>query len=135
METLDRTHCFAFENESITHRLHAEHADLLAHENRQNVLPETTEVCVQHVERHLHRVETEAMRRGHLEHPQVHERVLVTSEANEADLACLPRCGEGLLCSAFGKNAVRVFHPKNFVVLNQIDDIGLQPTKRLVELL
>jgi len=37
---------------------------------------ETAEVGVQDVERHLHRVEPEAVFRRHLQHAQVDERVL-----------------------------------------------------------
>src|SRR6266851_3457355 len=61
-------------------------------------------------------------------------RTLVSCEADEADLARLPRIQDGLHPSAFGKNAIRVGVANHFVELEEINPVGLKTAQRLVDL-
>ena len=50
---------------------------------------------------------------------------LVAGEADEAELAGLPRGDERLDGAARGEDALRVVHADDLVDLHQIDDVGL----------
>jgi len=49
-------------------------------------------------------------------------------------LTCLARFGERCLCALFVENPMRILEAQDFVMLNEIDAIGLQPPERFVEL-
>jgi hypothetical protein len=69
-----------------------------------------------------------------VEHPRVHRGILVTREADVADLPglfCLQQCFER---PAGCEESVRILHPDVLVVLHEIDDIRLQSLERLVDL-
>jgi hypothetical protein len=101
---------------------------------RQHLALEAPEVCVHHVERHLDRVEAEAVRLRGVEHPVVHRRILVAGEADEADLARLARGGERLDRAALGEDAVGILEPDRLVDLHQVDVVGAESAERLVDL-
>ena len=90
---------------------------------------------VHDVERHLHGVKLELVLRGHLQHPQMHHRIFVPGEAEVAKLAGLLRLDHRLLRAVFLKDAVRVFHPDDLVMLHQVNAVGLQALQRFVNLL
>ena len=57
MEAFDRLDHFAGQNDSAAHRFHAQDADLVFHEQGQDLPAETAEMGIHHVQRHLHRIE------------------------------------------------------------------------------
>src|SRR5260370_18604011 len=61
VKALHRRGRFAFENNVITHGLHAEHADIVLEQDGQDFLFKTIEVCVHYVEWHLNGIEREAV--------------------------------------------------------------------------
>ena len=123
------------EYEVVAEGLHAQNAYLLLHQQRQNLMLKTAEVRVHHIERHLHGIEPERVLGGDFQHPQMHERVFVAREANEADFARL-LCGLCRFeCAAQRKHTVGVFHPQYFVELQQVEMIGLQSFEGLFNLL
>lgn len=125
----------AVEDVRVAEGLHAEWRDTFAIKHGQHFALEAAEVRIHHVERHLLRVEAEAVLRRHLMHPQVDERVLVAGKADETDLPRLLRGQHRLLGSALGEDAVRVLQPDDLVVLEQVDDVGLEALEALVDLL
>src|SRR5258705_3898280 len=64
VQALDGAHCLALENERVAHGLHAQHADVLLHQNRKHLGFEAAEMVVHHIERHLHSVKVEIMARS-----------------------------------------------------------------------
>ena len=98
----------------------------LADEPRQHDLAEAAVVRVHHVQRHLHRVEREAVRRGDGEHVQMDVRILVTGEADVAQLARLARLHERRVRAVFVEDAVRVVVAKDLVMLHEVDAVGLR---------
>src|SRR5581483_4696710 len=71
----------------------------------------------------------------HLQHPQVNHRVFVPGEADEPRLARLLGRQYRLLRPARREDAVRVFQADDFVVLEQVQVVGLESLERLVDLL
>jgi hypothetical protein len=65
-------------------------------------------VRVHHVERHLHRVERDAMRARDLQHVEVDARVLVSGEADVAQLAGALRVSERGVRAFLVGDAVRI---------------------------
>src|SRR6267143_883643 len=61
VKALHRSRCFALKNSVVTHRLHAEHADIVLEQDWQHFRFETIKVRVHDVERHLNGIEGEAM--------------------------------------------------------------------------
>ena len=64
----------------------------------------------------------EVMLRRHLQHPEMHERILVAGEAYVANLASLLCFHQCLDRAVNGKEPVRIFQANIFVIL---DEIGL----------
>ena len=91
MEALHGVGGFTLENKVVAHRLHAEHADFVFEQDRQDSSFETVEVRVHYVERHLDSIKREPMLCSGIQHLQMDLRTLVASEADVADLACLLR--------------------------------------------
>src|SRR5438067_56888 len=77
--------------------LHSEHNDILPHEIGQDHSLKAAVVCVHDVERHLHRIECEFVFSGHFKHVHMDTRILMSGEADVADLACLPGLDEDCL--------------------------------------
>ena len=65
----------------------------------------------------------------------VDARVLVPREADEAQLAGLPRRDQRLDAAALGERALGIVVADDLVDLHQVDPLRLQPLERLVELL
>src|ERR1700677_4212663 len=86
------------------------------------------------VDRHLYRVEMEAVLLSRRKHPEMDRWILMTGKPDVANLARFP-CGDrSLKCAAGRKDAIRVFQPNHFVELDQINHIGLQAPERLLQL-
>ncbi len=124
----------AVEDEVVAERLHRQDADPLLGGQRQHLMGEAAEVGVHDIDGHLDGVEVEAVLVRDFQHPPVDERVFVAGEADEADLAGLPRFQDGFQRTALGEDAVRVLHPQDFVELDQVQVVRLEPRQRLVEL-
>ena len=118
----------------VAHRLHPEHPDPVSHEHRQDVPLEAVVVGVHRVERHLHRVETEAVARSHLEHLQVDLGALVPGETDVADLARLFGLEHRFHCPARRKNTLGIVHPDDLVELQEVDVVGLEPAEGFFDL-
>ncbi len=127
MKTFDGADGVGPQNDSIGHRFHAEHADLLSDQVGQDKSLETAVMCVHHVQGHLHRSELEAVFVGRLEHMKMDVRIFVSCEADKTDLPRLPRLHQRRVGSFLVKNTMGVFVPDNFMVLDQVDTVGLQP--------
>jgi hypothetical protein len=65
----------------------------------------------------------------------VHQGILVSSEADVAHLPGLFGRQDRVHRASFGKHAIRVFQADDFVVLHQVDAVGLEPLQALVNLL
>src|SRR5580692_9055713 len=62
-------------------------------------------------------------------------RALVPGKTNVTDFSLLPGSERRLHTAALSKNSRRISFANDFVKLQQIDVIGLQPPKRLFQLL
>ena len=91
MQAFYRGNPLAFQNDSVCHRLHAQHADLLLYEFRQNHLREATKMRVHHVQRHLHGVEVEAVILRDFQHIKMNVRIFVAGESDIANFASFLR--------------------------------------------
>ena len=92
------------------------------------------ELRVQDVERHLRGIEMEIVRLRHLQHAQMHHRILVPGEADVANLAGLLRFQQRIH-HALVEEPVRIFHADVLVILHQVHLVRLQPLQRFVDLL
>ena len=91
-------------------------------------------MCVHDVERHLHGVEFEVVFGSNLKHVQMYARVFVPCEAYKTEFACLTRFDECGGCALFIKDSMRVFITQDFMMLNQVYRVHLQPLQRFVQL-
>src|SRR5271154_6629227 len=114
--------------------LHGKHRGPLLDCYRHDLFRKRPEMRVHDIDRHLHRVETEAMLLPDREHAKMHRRVLMTGKPDVADLAGLTRGDRRFKRAAWRKDAVWVLHPNHLVKLDQINDIGLQSAERLLQL-
>src|SRR4051794_36966054 len=89
MQALDRRGDSGLQYVAECHRLHTEHGGPFLHESRNNVMREAAEVIIQDIQRHLARIEMEAVLRGQVQHSKMYRRVLVASESNVSNLARL----------------------------------------------
>ncbi len=101
---------------------------------RKHQFSKTAVVGIHDVERHLDRVEGEAVFIGHFQHVQMDKRILVAGEADVAQLARFFCFQEHLVGAVFVEDAVRVFEADDFMVLDEIDAVGLEPAKGFVQL-
>ena len=76
----------------------------------------------------------EVVRLGHLEHPQVDERVLVPGEPDEAQLALFFRFENPRHRAVLAEDLIRVFHADDLVVLHEVEPVGLEAGKRFLDL-
>ena len=127
VQALDRRHGVRSQDDAVRHALHAEHADVLLHELGQDELLEAAEVRIHHVERHLHRVEREALLARHFEHVEMDVRILVPGEADVAELARLPRLEQRSVGALLVEDPVGILEADDLVMLHEIDAIGLEP--------
>src|SRR2546422_9713364 len=134
VQSLDGTHGVACRDLTISERLHPEDSDPLLHKDRQNPLFEALEVGVHHVQRHLDRVEPEAMICCRLEHPQMNRGTLVSRESDIADPPRVLRLERRLDRAALGEDPTRILHPDDLVELQEVDDVRLEPSERLLDL-
>ena len=72
---------------------------------------------------------------GGLDHAEVDLRALVAGEADVADLAGLLRLLEDIDDVAGTEGLLRIARADDFVDLHEVDVVGLQAMKRIVELL
>jgi hypothetical protein len=61
-------------------------------------------------------------------------RIFVSCKTNESNLAVLPRRKERCVRSIGIQNAVGIFKPDNFVMLNQIDTFNPETPQRFIQL-
>ena len=104
------------------------------HQLRYNFLCEAAVMGIHEIEWHLNRVEFESVLVGDFQHVQMHARIFMAGEAdipNLAGIACLHKCGVG---SFIIKDAMRIFVPQNFMMLDEIDALDLQTLKRFIQL-
>src|SRR5690606_26330778 len=100
-------------------------------EHREHPLLEALEVAVEDVERHEDRVPGIAVG----EHLEMDLRVLVAGEADVAHLALLLREVGRLDPAARREDAVRILVVDALVEHPEIDDVGLQTAKAVLEML
>src|ERR1700722_16976815 len=89
---------------------------------------------VHDVERHLYGVEMKFISRRRFEHSKVNEWIFVSSKTDVTDLTCFSGLQHRFLSSAFAKDAVGVLGPNHFVMLEEIDVIGLESLQGFVHL-
>jgi hypothetical protein len=124
----------ALKNQPVSHRLHAQHADIVLHQDGQHFFLKAIEVRVHEVERHLHGIEMEVILFRLLKHVKVNVRVLVAGEADVPDLA-RPFCVEkGLHGASRRKDAVGILEANDFVVLQKVYVVYLKALQRFVDL-
>ena len=92
-------------------------------------------MSVHHVQRHLGRIELIFVLACHFEHVEMNVRVFMSRKPDEAQFAGLASLDERRVRSFLIKDSVRVFIAQDFVMLNEVDVVGLQPLKRPVQLL
>src|SRR3989454_8769359 len=95
---------------------------------------ETPKMSVHDVQWHLHGVKAEFVRRSDLQHPQMNERVFMSSKSDVTDLPGSLRFYHGLNCTTGCEDPVRVFQSNNLMELHQINAIRVQPLQRFVDL-
>jgi len=91
-------------------------------------------VGVHHVDRHLHRIESELVRGGRRQHLHVNLGALVSGKSDVSDLAGLFRIRHRLHGSSRGENAVRIARPDDLVELHQVHIRRLQPFQGFIDL-
>src|SRR5882762_8002060 len=101
----------------------------------QDFLLKAVVVRVHHVERHLYRVKGELMGKTGLKHFEVNVRTLVPGEADVADLALLLGRQHSFHPTARSEDAYGIAFANYLVKLQQVDVVGLQSAKRLIQLL
>jgi hypothetical protein len=91
-------------------------------------------MSVHEIEWHLSRVEFEPVFVGNFQHVQMHARVFMAREPdipNLAGITCAHECG---ICSLIIKDAMRIFIPEDFMMLDEIDAVDLQTLERFIQL-
>src|SRR5579863_451625 len=116
-EALGWCDSLALKDDVVAHGFHAEHADTVLDQNRQDSLFETVEVSVHHVKRHLNRIELESVLRGCGQHLQMNLWTLVAGETYKTDLPRLLSFQHGLQSAALGKDTVWIRISNHFVEL------------------
>src|ERR1022692_1342246 len=81
---------------------------------------------IQHVQRHLHRVEAEAVLGSYFQHIQMNVRIFVTGESDVANLARFLGLQNGFHGSALRKYAIGIIEANDFMMLHQIDVVCLE---------
>src|SRR5581483_8526796 len=133
MQTLDRRDGLALQNDGVAHRLHAEHSDIVLHQNWKDFAAEAVVMCVHHVERHLYGVESEAVSKSGVEHLQVDVGTLVSREPDVANPARLLRLQHGLHATARPKNSIWIGIAYHFMELHQVHMVGLKAAEGLID--
>src|SRR5438128_2677365 len=64
----------------------------------------------------------------------MHTRIFMAGKADVANLAGLASLCESGVCSFIVKDAMRVFVPENFMMLDQVDTVHLQTLERFIQL-
>ena len=125
MQTVDRLHSLAFQNDLVPHGLHSQDSDSLLHKLGQNQLFKAAEMGIHHVERHLDRVEVESVISCNLQHVKVDVRILMAGKTDVADFARPFGFEHCFLRALLGEDAVRIFKTDNLMMLHKIDVVGL----------
>src|ERR1700723_3122773 len=86
------------------------------------------------VDGHLHCIEVKPMLVGGLKHTQMHAGILVTCEANVTDFARLLCLLNSLHGAARGEDDIRIVEANDLMELQEINDIRLQTSQRLLNL-
>ena len=81
---------------------------------------------VHDIERHLYRVEMKVIFRRYIEHSKVNERIFVSGKTDVTDLTCFSGLQHCFLSSTLAKDAIGIFRTNHFVMLEEIDMIGLE---------
>src|SRR6516162_6412118 len=89
MQTLDRLNGAALQNEMVTKRFHGLHPDPILYQKWQNLVLETAKMCVHDVQWDLHCVKMKRVLQSNFEHPEVNQRIFMSSEADVPDFAPL----------------------------------------------
>src|SRR2546427_12164318 len=69
-----------------------------------------------------------------LEHPQMNRGTLVSREADVADPPRVLRLESRPDCAALGEDPTRILHPDDLVELQEVDDVRLESSERLLDL-
>ena len=132
VEAIDGRDNFAFEDDVVSHRFHAEYAYAILDQFRQHQFREAAKMSVHDVERHLDGIEVEAMFGRDFQHVEMDMRILVSGESDVAGFASFAGVEHSFLGATLGEDTVGVFEADDLVMLDEIDVIGLQALKRLV---
>src|SRR6185437_4232660 len=90
---------------------------------------------VHHVEGHLHAIEAEVVLVRRLEHLQVNLGAFVAGESDVTHLAGFFSRENGFERAAGREDALGILHADDFMELEQVEMVGLQPAQGYVELL
>ena len=123
------------ENGAIGQGLHPQHCHTALLRLRNHVLAEAFVVFIERIDRHLHRIEGEAMVVCRFNHVQVDVGALVAGEADKANLALFPGLLQHLDDVTRLKSLLRVSHANHFMNLDQVDMVRLEPGQGLLQLL
>src|SRR5438105_12194393 len=126
MQSLYWLYSFAPQNKIVSKRFHGLDPDSTLQQNRQDLILKASEVRVHDIERHLYRVETKVIFRCNIQHSKVNERVFVSGKADVTDLTRFSGLQHCFLSSALAKDAVGILRTNHFVMLEEIDVIGLK---------
>src|SRR2546427_4773742 len=74
------------------------------------------------------------MIRCRLKHREMNRGILVSREADIADPPRVLRLDSGLDRPALGEDPTRILHPDDLVELQEVDDVRLEPSERLLDL-
>src|SRR5581483_1894814 len=107
---------------------------LVADQFRHDEFFEAAEVGVHHVQRHLGGSKSEPVLAGCCEHVKMDMRVLVSGEADEPEFAGLLGLDERGVGAVLGEGTIRIFVADYFVMLDEVDVVGLQTAEGFVEL-
>src|SRR5215469_576097 len=119
----------------ISHWLHCQDSDVLLQQNRKDLGFETVEVMVHDVQGHLDRIECEVMSSGSRQHFEVDLGALVAGKADMAYLASLLRLLDCLQGASGREDSVRIRIANDFMKLQKVNTIGLEPLQRFIDLI
>jgi hypothetical protein len=91
-------------------------------------------VRVHDIERHLHRIERESVVSRDCERIHVDAWILVSREADVANLPCLSCFDQRPVGALLIEDPMRIFEAEHLVMLYKVDAVRVQPAQRLVEL-
>jgi hypothetical protein len=132
VRTFQRFDGFTFKNDPVgtAERLHPQHPNPLLDQPRYDQLSKAAEMDVHQVEWHLGGIELEPVLRCCLKHIKVNPRVLVPGKADKANLTTLAGSRKSFHRPAFCEDAVGIVETENFMMLQQVNTVRLEPLQR-----